>query len=326
MENLLEQMRAAAEPTRLRILVVLDRVELTVSELCRVLEQSQPRVSRHLKLLCDAGLLDRHREGTSAFYRPVRAGAPREYLDTILALVDHDDPALVRDRERLTFVRQERAEAASAYFEAVASEWDRVRDLHVSDQAVESAMLGSVEGAEIGDLLDVGTGTGRVLEVFADRIASGLGIDLSRQMLAVARSRLDELGLSHCTVQQGNVYDLEVPSGTMDLAVLHHVLHFLDDPGPAIKQVARTLRPRGRLIIVDFAPHHVEQLRTDYAHHRLGFEDDEVESWCRDAGMIDVEVRHLAPDVRPSVEGLTVSIWTATQHPEAPEVRRLEVA
>ncbi|MGI9622492.1 MAG: ArsR/SmtB family transcription factor [Acidimicrobiales bacterium] len=324
MKDLLDQMRAAAEPTRLRILVVLDRVELTVSELCRVLEQSQPRVSRHLKLLCDAGLLVRTREGTSAFYRPVSDGPARQYVDGVLSLVDEQDPALVRDRERLMFVRAERSEAASAYFSTIASSWDEVRDLHVSDLEVEVAMLESVDGTSVANLLDVGTGTGRVLEVFADQISNGLGIDLNREMLGVARSRLDELGHSHCKVRQGNVYDLEVTTGTMDVAVLHHVLHFLDDPAQAIHQTARTLRAGGRLVVVDFAPHSLELLRTDYAHHRLGFADNEVASWCEAAGLVDVTVAHLHHEAAGERQGLTVSLWNATQRSDAPDVRSFE--
>lgn len=326
MKDLLDQMKAAAEPTRLRILVVLDRVELTVGELCRVLEQSQPRVSRHLKLLCDAGLLVRTPEGTSVFYRLVSEGSARHYVDTILDMVDQEDPALVRDRERLMFVRAERAEAAAEYFSTIATSWDQIRDLHVSDSEVEAVMLDAVDGARVANLLDVGTGTGRVLEVFADQITNGLGIDLSREMLGVARSRLDEQGHTHCKVRQGNVYDLEVASGTMDVAVLHHVLHFLDDPAQALHQTARTLKAGGRLVVVDFAPHDLELLRTDYAHHRLGFADNEVTSWCEAAGLVDIAVEHLRHHDVNDGEGLTVSVWTARQHPNAPDVASLEAA
>lgn len=324
-EELLNALKAAGEPTRLRILAVLDRTELTVSELCRVLGQTQPRVSRHLKVMCDASLLERHAEGTSAFYRPSSLGLGRALLDSVEALIDRDDPALLRDAERLDGVRAERAEAADRYFESVASDWDRVRDLHVADAEVEEAMLAAVADRPTGDLLDIGTGTGRVLEVFADRVSSGLGIDLNSKMLNLARSRLDGQGLTNCTVQHGNAYDIDLPAGTVDIAVLHHVLHFLDDPATAVTQAARTLRPNGRLLIVDFGPHHLELLRTDYAHRRLGFTDEAVAAWCRDAGLVDVTSCHLEPKTTAD-DRLTVTLWVATQRHDAPATYRLREA
>ena len=338
MEGLLEALKAAGEPTRLRALAVLARGELTVSELCRVLGQSQPRVSRHLRLLCDAGLLDRHAQGTSAYYRLSRSGAGRRLFDAILPLVDDDDPVVVRDLARLADIRSARAERAAEYFESVASDWDRVRGLHVADTEVERAMVSAVEnknrlssGGRPPDLLDVGTGTGRVLEIFADQIENGLGIDLSQQMLNLARSRLDHLGLRHCAVQHGNVYDLDVGVGLMDIAVLHHVLHFLDDPAMAINEAARTLRPNGQLLIVDFDSHGLESLRADHAHHWLGFADAEVIAWCEDAGLTDVSVTHLghtidAISAGDDSETLTVTLWVAVQRSDAPAFYDLEAA
>ena len=311
-------LRAAGEPTRLRILAVLARSELTVSELCRVLGQTQPRVSRHLRLLCEAGLLVRHAQGTSAFYRPARTGQGRELFDAVLPLIDDDDPGLESDLRRLATIRAERAEVAAAYFEAVASDWDRMRTRHVADEEVEAAMLEAVADLDVAQLVDVGTGTGRVLEIFADRVDHGLGVDLSQQMLDLARSRLDQLGLKNCAVRQGNAYDLGLNAGSVDVAVLHHVLHFLDDPAASIAEAARALRPGGRLIIVDFSSHADESMRTDYAHHWLGFDDDDIASWCHDVGLIDVEVKHLA--LTDTEDALTVTLWVATQHPDAPAV------
>lgn len=322
MDELLQALRAAGEATRLRILAILARSELTVGELCRVLGQTQPRVSRHLRLLCEAGLLERHAQGTSAFYRPARDGRGRELFDAVLPLVDEQDNGVQADLRRLATIRAERAEVAAAYFEAVASDWDRMRTRHVGDDEVEAAMLASVEDLAIGQLVDVGTGTGRVLEIFADRIDRGLGLDLSNQMLDLARSRLDELGLRHCSVRQGNAYDLGVDAGSTDVAVLHHVLHFLDDPATSIHEVARTLRPGGRLLIVDFASHSEESMRSDYAHHWLGFADHEVDAWCTDAGLIDVSAEHLT--LADADDGLTVTLWVATQHPDAPALYRLD--
>ena len=324
MDELLVALRAAGESTRLRILAVLARSELTVSELCRVLGQTQPRVSRHLRLLCEAGLLERHAQGTSAFYRPSRSGRGRQLFDAVLPLIDDEDPGLQADLRRLGTIRADRAEAAAAYFEDVASDWDRMRTRHVADADVEAAMLGAVEDLTIDQLVDVGTGTGRVLEIFADRITHGLGLDLSNQMLDLARSRLDEQGHRHCSVRQGNAYDLGLDTGSVDVAVLHHVLHFLDDPTTAIAEVARTLRPGGKLLIVDFGPHGEESMRADYAHHWLGFADHEVADWCTAVGLIDITVEHLTlADVD---DGLTVTLWTATQHPHAPALFNLEVA
>lgn len=318
MEDLLTALRAAGEATRLRILAVLARSELTVSELCRVLGQTQPRVSRHLRLLCEAGILVRHAQGTSAFYRPARTGRGRELFDAVLPLIDDEDPGLQSDLRRLAIIREERAEAAAAYFESVATDWDRMRTRHVADDEVEAAMLQAVDGLKVAQLVDVGTGTGRVLEIFADQIEHGLGLDLSQQMLDLARSRLDQLGLKNCAVRQGNAYDLGLAAGSADVVVLHHVLHFLDDPATSIGEVARTLRPGGRLLVVDFAPHSDEAMRADYAHHWLGFHDEDIEGWCTDVGLVDVTAQHLALD--DTDDALTVTLWVATQHRDAPAV------
>ncbi len=328
MELMLRALKASAEPTRLRILVSLSQIELTVSELCQVLGQSQPRVSRHLKLLCDAGLLERRAEGTSAFYRLATHGDARTLADTVLGLIVPDDSQLERDAARLAAVRGERAEAAAEYFESVASDWDRVRALHVADEEVERAMLAAAEDRRAKELLDIGTGTGRVLEIFADRVDRGLGVDLSREMLNVARSRLDERGVTNCAVQRGDAYDLDVENGRFDIAVLHHVLHFLDDPETAIAEAARALGPGGRLIVVDFAPHELELLRTDFSHRRLGFADAEIERWFELAGLVDFQVNHLAPETEPSLasEPLVVGLWVAAQRSDAPSFHTLEVA
>jgi ubiquinone/menaquinone biosynthesis C-methylase UbiE/DNA-binding HxlR family transcriptional regulator len=325
LDDLVQVTKAIGEPTRLRIIAVLDTCELTVTELCRILGQSQPRVSRHLKLLCEAGVLERHAEGSNAFHRTARTGAQRTLVDALLSALDATDPVVMRDHERLAAIRAERAEAATSYFETVASNWDRVRSLHVSDTEVEAALLHAVDGRRIDDLLDIGTGTGRILELFADRIAHGLGVDMSREMLRGARSRLDDQRLTHCSVRQASAYNLDLADGCIDVAVLHHVLHFLDDPAESVMQAARTLRPQGLLLIVDFAPHDREQLRAEYAHRRLGFTDDEVVAWCERAGLVDVNVQHLCP-ATATADSLTVSLWTATQRSDAPALYNLEAA
>ena len=312
--DVLEALRAAGEPTRLRILAALEGGELTVSELCRVLGQSQPRVSRHLRLLSDAGLLERHAEGTSAFYRLTGGGVGHDLVAVLLPLLERSDPSLERDAGRLASIRSQRAAAAAGYFESVASRWDAIRNLHVADEDVEQAMLDVVGERRIERLLDIGTGTGRILELFADRIGTGLGIDLSREMLNVARSRLDQRRLVNCSVRQGNVYDLEVEPASIDIAVLHHVLHFLGDPAAAVAQAANVLRPDGALVIVDFAPHTRDELRIEFAHRRLGFADEQINAWCTAAGLPAVTSTHFSHTPPTGDEPLVVTLWTAARH------------
>lgn len=325
LNKVLTGLRAAGEGTRLRILAVLADGELTVSELCRILGQTQPRVSRHLKLLGDAQLLDRHSEGTSAFYGLTRREPGRTMVRSVLSMIDPDDATTKTDRQRLTAIREERAKAAGHYFEQIAGQWDGVRSLHVEDAEVEQALLTKadkhrIDGKPIGSLLDIGTGTGRVLELFADRIERGLGIDLSKAMLNLARTNLTASGYDHCSVRHGNIYALDLEPASFDLAVLHHVLHFLDEPKAAISAAVEGLRPGGQLIIVDFAPHRLESLRIEHAHRRLGFEDSEVTDWCHQVGLEDIAVTHLVPAGGTSAipadgDLLTVSLWTATRQP-----------
>jgi len=313
MDSLLAALKAAAEPTRLRLLAILARGELAVSELTRVLHQSQPRVSRHLKLLCDAGLLDRGPEGAWVFYRLTDSGPGARVARSLLDLLPAEDPEFARDLERLERVRQERAERAAAYFRDNAMAWDRIRSLYVGEAAVEQAMLNAVAEESLGDLVDLGTGTGRILEVFASKVRRGIGIDLSHAMLDAARANLHDHAIGNCQVRWGSVYDVPLPSACADVVTLHHVLHFLSDPAAALKEAARLLRPHGRLLVVDFAPHSMEFLRTDYAHRRLGFADDEVTRWCEGAGLGTVAVRHLEAASGAEHGSLTVSLWTAVK-------------
>jgi ubiquinone/menaquinone biosynthesis C-methylase UbiE len=313
MDVLLNGLRAAGEHTRLRLLAVLERAELTVSELTRILGQSQPRVSRHLKLLCEAGLLDRFQEGAWVFYRLADRGSGAQLARTLLTLLPQDDLQLARDLQRLESIKQERAAAAAKYFRENAERWDAIRSLYVAESDVEKAMLKAAGEVPIESLLDLGTGTGRVLQVFSDRIQYGLGIDLSREMLAVARANLERANIRHCQVRLGDIYNLSVPAASMDVVTIHQVLHFLADPAAAVAEAARTLSPGGHMLIVDFAPHKLEFLRTRYAHRRLGFADQEVISWCRSAGLVDVTIRHLTATGRTGIDRLTVSLWSATQ-------------
>ena len=302
-------LRSIAEPSRLRILIAVQQAELTVNEICRVVDQSQPRVSRHLKVLLEAGLVQRHAQGTSAYFRLAVDGKGGEVAAAVLALVDLDDEQLAKDLKRLASVRRDRADLAAAYFASVASDWDQMRHLHVADEDVEQAMREVVADVAIADLLDVGTGTGRILELFAPHVVRATGIDLSGEMLAIARSHLDTPHTRHCVVRRGSAYDLDTPDASVDVSVLHHVLHFLDDPAAAIAEASRVLRPGGRLMIVDFAPHGIEQLQREFAHRHLGFSEDEIRTWVESAGL------HLRPTTRfPGSDGTTaldVVLWTA---------------
>jgi ubiquinone/menaquinone biosynthesis C-methylase UbiE len=305
MEQLLAGLRAAAEPTRLRLLALCAHGELTVGEFTQILGQSQPRVSRHLKLLCEAGLLERFREGTHAFYLIAKEGPCARLAQLIVDLMPPDDPAVALDLERLQVIKQGRAEQAAKYFREIAPRWDQIRSLYIDELEVERALLERLPGEGMGDLIDVGTGTGRILELLSPRVERAVGVDLSREMLAMARSNLERAGLRNVAVRHGDMYQLPWPAASFDLATVHQVLHFADDPEAAIAEVARVLRPSGRLIIVDFAPHELEFLRAEHAHRRLGFHDSEIEQWCEQAGL-KIEDRRKLPGAP-----LTVVIWSA---------------
>src|SRR5947209_12535398 len=278
-------LKAAGETTRLRVLALLAEAELTVSDLTEILRQSQPRISRHLRLLAEAGLVERFREGSWAFFRMAEHAAAADVARSLLLRLDHDDPVIVRDRERLAAVRAARAAAAQAYFRQHAAEWDRIRQLHVADVAVEGAIVEALADKPFRSLLDLGTGTGRMLELFGPHIQRGLGIDLSLDMLAIGRSRLERAGYRHCSVRQGDIYDLALPRESFDVVLVHQVLHFLDDGARAIAEAARMLTPGGRLLVIDFAPHDLEFLREEQAHRRLGFTADTVSQWMSAAGL-----------------------------------------
>jgi ubiquinone/menaquinone biosynthesis C-methylase UbiE/DNA-binding transcriptional ArsR family regulator len=301
-------LKSAGEPTRLRILALLGEAELTVSDLTEILRQSQPRLSRHLRLLTEAGLVDRFREGSWAFFRLGERGGTAELARTLIGRLKTDDAIVLRDRERLVAVRANRAAAAQNYFRRHAAEWDRIRRLHVADAAVESAIRDALADKPVRSLLDLGTGTGRMLELFGPDIERGLGLDLSLDMLALARARLDRAGLKHCSVRHGDIYDLALPRDSFDVVIIHQVLHFLDDSARAIAEAARVLRPGGRLLVVDFAPHDLEFLREEHAHRRLGFAAETVTQWLEAAGL-DVLRQETLP---PGPQGkIAVSLWLA---------------
>ncbi len=303
-------LKAAADQTRLRILLLLAAGELNVKDFTRILGQSQPRISRHVKLLGEAGLVERVREGSWVFCR-LAEGQLGDVARGIVAAVDQSDPIYLRDRQRAEALKSEREGAAQDYFRSHAADWDRIRALHVSEVEVEQSMREAL-GSGPGDLLiDLGTGTGRTLELFADRYARAVGVDVNPSMLAYARSKISKDGLSHTQVRHGDIYNLSFADDVADTVIMHQVLHFLSDPADAISEAARVLGPGGRLLIVDFAPHSLEFLREQYAHERLGFSHAQVGQWLADAGLVMRDVRDLAPPPESASGKLTVSIWLA---------------
>jgi ubiquinone/menaquinone biosynthesis C-methylase UbiE len=305
---LLAGLEAAGEETRLRILCLLDEAELTVSELVAILGQSQPRVSRHLKLLVEAGLAARQREGAWAFFRLGDEGGA--FARDLFRRLDPADPTLAADRIRLEGAREARRRQAAAYFAEQAADWDRIRALHAPEERVEAALNALIGEKPFRSLLDLGTGTGRMLELFAPRAVRAVGIDQSAAMLALARSRIDQASLRNVQLRQGDIYAPPVESDGYDLVVIHQVLHFLDDPARALKEAARALAPGGRLVVVDFDAHTQEFLRSDFAHRRLGFGSDEIAGFLVDAGLIGVEAKRVPP--APGESGkLTVALWLA---------------
>lgn len=314
---------ALADPTRLRILMLLRAMELSVGELAQVLGQSQPRVSRHVRILIDAGLAERRKEGSWVF---LSLGA-RPRTEPLLQLLDRwtdidgADPWTAADAAWLTAVRADRAAAATRYFASHARDWDALRSLHVAESEVEAAIaralgVGKGGGAAIGRLVDIGTGTGRMIELFAHRSDQALGIDRSPEMLRLARAKLAEAGLDTVELRQGDMYSLPLKAESADTVIIHQVLHYAQNPAAAVAEAARLLSPGGRLLIVDFAPHEREELRSMGAHVRLGFADEAMVRHMAEAGLDGRVVEHL--------EGgeLTVTIWLGVR----PEQRLKVVA
>jgi ubiquinone/menaquinone biosynthesis C-methylase UbiE len=313
--TLLDVLWALDEETRLRIAALLQHGELTVSDLNDILGMSQPRVSRHLSLLAEAGVVDKHREGTWAFFDLVTTGPIGRLVSDVLALIDTSDAVLAADLDRLAIVRSRRTAVAQEYFAGIAQRWDDERLLHASDAVVEKAIVEAIGSTRYTSLLDVGTGTGRMLQLLGRNVERAVGLDSSHSMLAVARANLERAEVRGIDLRQGDIYVPPFPNDSFDLIVIHQVLHFLDDPARAIREVSRLLTPGGRLLIVDFAPHSLEFLRTDHAHLRLGFRPETVDTWLEQSGLEVAAVRSIAPpaveeeDSAPAGERLTVSLW-----------------
>ena len=324
LDDLVSIIRAAGDTTRMRLLLLLLEAELTVSEVIEIVGQSQPRVSRHLKLLCDAGLLERFKEGNWVFYRASDSSEAIMLARTLAALIDPDEDATLQaDRVRLAKVRASRAAAAAAYFKDNAADWQRIRALHAPESDVERAILDLLGRDKLETVLDAGTGTGRMLELLAPHIARGVGVDISPEMLAIARDRLVRAGAAHCQVRLGDIYRLAVADQSFDAVIFHQVLHFVDDPQAALREALRVLKPGGRVLIADFAPHELEFLRAEFAHRRLGFSNAEVKNWFEAAGLKPVAHKVLAPK---GAGKLTVMIWLAEAPAQPKRHARTEAA
>jgi len=307
LNKLVGVLKAAGESTRLRLLALLADGDHSVKDLTEILDQSQPRVSRHLKLLADAGLVQRHAEGAWAYYRLAPEGQGADLARWLTARVDPDAPERQRDKARQAEARAAQQAQAADYFAKVAESWDLLKTLHVPEAAVEAAVLAELGGRKVDLLVDLGTGTGRMLEVLAPAYARGIGVDSSREMLGVARSRLAAAGISHAQVRLGDIGGLDPAIGLADVIVIHQVLHYFDDPGRTLAQARRLLKPGGEILIVDFAPHELEFLRTEHAHRRLGLSREQMNDWAALAGLDVRAAREFPSDSKD--RGLTVCLW-----------------
>lgn len=308
--------KALGDPTRLRIARLLGAMELAVGELAQVLGQSQPRVSRHVGILCDAGLAERRREGSWVFLRQSESAGPViDAVQDVLALAEVHEPAFAAlcdaDRKKLAAIRDAREAAAETYFARHAGEWDELRALHSADAEVERRLADALADAPLGHLLDIGTGTGRIAELFAEKAGRVVALDKNLEMLRVARAKLQHLPASSVELVQGDFADLPFADASFDTVILHQVLHFAPDPAPALAEAARVLRSGGRIGIVDFASHDHEELRTRHQHVRLGFSDRQMADLLKGAGFVD--------NPPHALEGgqLVVKIWTATRRASA---------
>ena len=310
--------QALADPTRLRILALLRIMELSVGELAQLLGQSQPRVSRHVRILSDAGLIGRRKEGSWVYLQLAEPERTAGLFELSQGIDPEAEQLFSSDAARLDTVRHDRAEAARRYFEAHAATWESVRALHVDDEKIELAIADLLADRPIGALLDVGTGTGRMLELFAPRADSALGVDRSSEMLRLARVKLDEAGISGASLRQGDMYALPLGDGSVDSIILHQVLHYAQQPGAAIAEAARVLALGGQLLVIDFAQHDRAELKEQDAHLRLGFADDAMRGWFTAAG--------LELDRTERLEGgaLTVILWRGVKPGE--KVRKREAA
>lgn len=318
--ELLSALKAAGDDTRLRLLVLLNISEHNVKDLTHILNQSQPRLSRHLKLLTEANLIERFQEGSWVYYRLVRGNIYGELVQDILKTADLSDEQFKADQAQAEKVKAQRAKEAQSYFKTHAKDWDHIRSLYIKEEIVEAEMKNLIGSNPIDLLLDLGTGTGRILELFSSQFKKGIGVDINHEMLRHARARLDRLNLQSCELRHGDINKLDFKDSLADTIIIHQIMHFLEDPKQLCKEAARLLAPGGRLLIVDFAPHTQEQLRTEFAHQRLGFEENQLWGWLKNAGLKTLNFKCL-PNINSknktcdekinNTGSLSVSLWLA---------------
>lgn len=310
-DKLVDALKAAGEVTRLRLLALLADGELSVKDITDILSQSQPRVSRHLKLLAEAGLVVRNAEGAWAYYRVVKSGDRGALVTSILKQLPLDDAILVADHKAMEKVKLSHQAKANKYFAKVALSWDKLRKLHVPEAAVEEAILKYVGTARVNTLLDMGTGTGRMLELLSELYVHGTGIDFSREMIGVARAKLEAAEVTHAQIRLGDISKLEHTDAPADLIILHQVLHYFDDPGRVLSNANSCLADDGRILVVDFAPHDLEFLRERDAHRRLGLSEQQMQMWGQSCGL---KIDHFEQFINEhskitSGKGLVVCLW-----------------
>lgn len=307
LREFVEVLRAAGEITRLRLLALLAESELSVKDLTEILDQSQPRVSRHLRLLTESGLISRHAEGAWAFFRLSDELKASSLVEHLLSQLDRADAVLQGDMGRLDAVRSDHQVRAATYFSKVAQDWDRVRSLHAPESAVEAAIVDMMSGEQVDLFMDLGTGTGRMLELLDGHFKRGVGIDSSREMISVARSKFEQTNQKHVFVRLGDIGQLDEYKSSADIIMLHQVLHHFDDPGIALGNAKTALKKGGKITVVDFMPHKLEFLREEQEHRRLGMSHEQMDHWASTSGLAVSDAREIPHNVPGG--GLTVCIW-----------------
>ncbi len=304
MDRISTALKAMGHNERLRIMALLSHGELTVSELVKILGLSQPRVTQYIKSLEEAGIIDRVKEGSWVFSRISRANKDLfNLVSKTLEMLPRDDAILLSDRRRLDDVRSERSKDADAFFDMVASDDGQLGDEYLPREDMDRKIHDILGASSFAFMVDLGTGTGRMLKLLSDKIERGAGVDNNSEMLKVARHRLSETGKSHLTVRHGELSATPFGTETADLVTIHQVLHYLDEPADALREASRLLQSKGKLLIVDFAAHNQDEFREKYAHRRLGFSDDDIEGWIFDHDLSLKAIENVStgsgkPDVR----------------------------
>ncbi len=305
-EKLLQGLRAAAEPTRLRIIALCGHAELSVTELVMILGQTQPRVSRHLKLLVEGGLLQRNKEGNRAYYRLSNEAEGADLARMLNDLMPGEDEVHTLDLSRLSSVKADRLRYAETFLDPYSQEIIELRGMWPPDEVIDKCILELLQDRSIEHLLDLGTGTGRILRTMAPFVAKGTGIDNSLEMLSIARARLDQDGIKNCQVRAGDMYRLPFKQNSFDLITINSLLRYADEPKKVIAEAARVLEKKGALLIVDLAAHDLSTLRDEYGHSWLGFSEVEMVEMLSEANLTVGQVKHI------DGQKLNVCIWRAS--------------